>query len=215
MGDNLPRTQLLNRLRILILRKLYNDIKRVLIYGSPDKFNGYSTNTNFWEYKLYGNHTSVTQHVENTLAIINKEERNKFLLAFPNWLVRFIPHLHITPIAIVIIPGKKDRLIFHASFQMHKQSIYVNQWTHKSNEPPLVFSKALTNHLRRIYNLRITYFHQEIYLWDDDISSAFRWVKLNPDIVTAFAFTVGNYLFCSTGQTFGRNISPSNWEVLA
>ena len=113
------------------------------------------------------------------------------------------------------IPGKKDRLIFDGSFALHPHSGYVNKWTCKHNEPPLVFPAALTNHLRRIYNLRITYPNEEILLWDDDVSSAFRWVKLNPDIAAVFAFTVGNYLFVPTGQTFGSNTSPSNWEVLA
>ena len=164
VGDHLQRTQLLRRLRTLIPSTLYYNIKRVLTYGSPAKFDGYSTNTNFWEYKRYGNHASVTQHVDNTLSILNKEERNKVLLPLPNWLARFIPHLHITPSAIVIIPRKKDRLIFDASFQIHKHSTFVNQWTNKHNEPPLVFPMALTHHLRRIYNLRITYPQQDIYL---------------------------------------------------
>ena len=162
VGDHLPRRHLLKRLRPLVPHKLFNDIKRVLTYGSPAKFEGYSTNKNFWEYKRYGNHTSVTKKVENTLAIINKEDRNKFLLTFPNWLARFIPHLHITPSGLVVIPGKKGRLIFDASFRMHILSQFVNLWTHKNHEPPLVFPKALLKHLTRVYNLRISYPNSEI-----------------------------------------------------
>ena len=28
---------------------------------------------------------------------MNKEDRNQFLIPLPNWLARFISHLHITP----------------------------------------------------------------------------------------------------------------------
>ena len=91
---------------------LYNNIKRVIMYGSPAKLVGYSSRVNFWEYKNYGNHTSVKKNVKNTLAILNKEDKHKFLLSFPNWLARFIPHLHITPSGLVIIPGKNDRIFF-------------------------------------------------------------------------------------------------------
>ena len=118
---------------------------RFLMYGSPAKLEDYSSRVNFWEYKNYGNHTSVKTNVENTQAILNKEDKYKFMLSFPNWLTRFIPHLHITPSGLVIIPGGNDRFIFDGSFMKHADSQLVNLWTDKSNEPPLVFPKATSS----------------------------------------------------------------------
>ena len=149
------------------------------------------------------------------MAIINKEERNCFLFPLPCWLDRFIPHMHLTPQGLVIVEGKNDRLVFNGSYRINAESTCVNQWTHKSNEPTLEFPQAFHNHLQRIYNLRLSYPTAEIYLWDDDVSSAFRWVKLNPDVAAIFAFRVGTHLYIPTGQTFGSNTSPSNWETLA
>ena len=149
------------------------------------------------------------------MALINKEEKNRFLFALPTWFTRFIPHLHLIPQALVISPGKNDRLIFDGSFAINADSEYVNNWTNKVNEPPLVFPASFIKHLTRIYNLRITYPSEDILLWDDDVSSAFRWIKLHPDIASVFAFAVDKFMFIPTGQTFGSNTSPSNWEVLA
>ena len=75
---------------------------------------------------------------------------------------------------MVMIEGGKDRLIFDASFPVDQDSQYVNVWTNKANEPPLVFPLSFHHHLTRIYNLRITYPTDEIYLWDNDVSSAWR-----------------------------------------
>ena len=155
MGDHLPRSNLLQKLKPLIAQELFININRVLHQGSPAKLFGYSSHAKFMEYKRYGNHASVNKDVQRTLVSLNKEERNPFALAFPNWLARFIPHLHLTPRGLVTIPGKKDRLIFDDSFAIQPTSEYVNKWTSKQNEPPLVFPVALTNHLKRIYNIRI------------------------------------------------------------
>ena len=79
----------------------------------------------------------------------------------------------------------------------------------------MVFPLSFHRHLARIYNLRIFYTAEEIYLWDDEVSSAFRWIKLHPDVSGLFGFVVPPFLFVPTGQTFGSNTSPSNWEPLA
>ena len=190
VGDHLSRTTLLKRIKPLVDSPLFKDIARALTQRSPALLKGESSSSNFWDYKRYGNHTSVTADIDRTIASINKEEHNRFLLTFSNWLARFIPHLHLTPSGLVVKLGKKDRLIFGASFAVHHNSEYVNNWTNKANESPLVFPKALLTHLTRIYNLRISYPHEEILLWDDKISSTFCWVKLNPEITTAFSFSL-------------------------
>ena len=73
-----------------------------------------------------------------------------------------------------MIEGKKDRLVFDGSFKFAHDTGSVNSWTHKKHEPPLVFPQSFVAHLQQIYNLRITYPEEEIFLWDDDVSSAVR-----------------------------------------
>jgi hypothetical protein len=69
--------------------------------------------------------------------------------------------------------------------------------------------------LTTIYNLRIMYPWIEIYLMDDDIASAFRTFKYNPNVISAKAFSVGLYLFIATGPTFGNSPSPPSFKPIA
>ena len=85
----------------------------------------------------------------------------------------------------------------------------------KSKCLPIKYGKALTKHLTQIYNQRITYPTQDIYLWDDDEAGAFRHIKYNPEIAAAFSFTIGHYLFLATGLVFGSTTSAEDHEIIA
>lgn len=52
-------------------------------------------------------------------------------------------------------------------------------------------------------------------MFDNDASRAFRHVKLHPDVAGARAFIIRNNLCVPLGSTFGSNVSPHNWEVIA
>ena len=74
------------------------------------------------------------------------------------------------------------------SFRVLPSSIPANAWTSVANEPPICFADALTRHLVRIYNLRVTYPSTEILTFSDDASGAFKTTKLHPDVALAFAY---------------------------
>jgi len=190
-------------------------VLRALLVGAPSKFHGTSSAKNFWDYKRYKNHESITSRPDLVKKALNKEERNNFILPLPAWLARFVPNLHLSPEGIIIKEGKKDRIIFDASFKIFYDSLCPNQWTSASDEPPIWYGSAFTRHLTRIWNLRISYPHREIYLWDDDVAGAFRLIKYNPYIATAFSAIVSDILCVPTGQVFGGNTSAQNFEGLA
>jgi len=48
---------------------------------------------------------------------------------------------------------------------------------------------AFSEFLVYLYNLRIPYPHREIFLGDDDVSSAFRQDKYHPDLVAMHCFS--------------------------
>ena len=66
-----------------------------------------------------------------------------------------------------------------------------------------------------IWNLRITYPNQPIYIGDDDVKNAFRLIKSNPAVVGMHGFVGHGLLGFSTGMTFGNNYSPQNFEPIA
>jgi len=190
-------------------------IYRSLVIGAPSKIYGHTTVSNFWKYMRYGNHVSITSRPELVEKTLNKEERNNYSLPFPSWTARFIPNLHVSPSGIIIKPGKKDRIIFDASYHVDALSFSPNDWTKASDEPPIYYGDALIRHLRRIWNLRITYPNAIIYLWDDDVAASFRLIKYNPHVSTAFASIINSRLWIPVGQVFGGNTSAQNFEGVA
>ena len=194
---------------------LKKQIKDLFEIGAPTKMMGHSSRENFKRYYDYGNHASVLKNPELIEKALNKEHKYKYVMCFPGWISRFVPHLHVTPQGIVIKPGKKDRIIFDASIKLDYDSYCINMATDKNNEPDILYGEAFMKHLIRIWNLRISYPDQDIYVWDDDVSGAFRQGKYNPDIATAFAFIIFNMLWIPCGTVFGSNTSPGNFEPIA
>eukprot|EP00957_Ditylum_brightwellii_P031979 2424571-Ditylum_brightwellii.AAC.1 len=142
--------------------------------------------------------------------MMNKEDKHCYVILLPNWLARFIAHIHVTPQGLIIKPGKNDCLVFDGSNLQDWNSFPVNRMTHTKNISMVTFGQALTNHLIRIWNLRITYPSQDILLWDDDISGCFRHCKLHPDTVPVFCFIITALLFLPCSNTFGSNTSPAH-----
>eukprot|EP00957_Ditylum_brightwellii_P095296 7258292-Ditylum_brightwellii.AAC.1 len=120
--------------------------------------------------------------MDKVRKVMNKEERNCYLIPFSCCITRFIPYLHVTPQGFIIKPGENDRLVIDGSIELKWDSKPVNSITHAKFEPEVTFGQALSKHLIRIWNLRISYPDEVTLLWDDDATNAFRQCKLHPDI---------------------------------
>ena len=97
---------------------IINDVRRTLLTGCPNKMTAESTHQNFLKFFRYGNHTSIQKSLDKVMNALNKEDRNQYLLPFPNWISRFIRNLHLTPQGLLSKTGKNDRLIWDGSFQL-------------------------------------------------------------------------------------------------
>jgi len=214
-NEHLNPKEIRKKLHNIAPQHVIDYVYRSLVTGAPSKISGHTTSSNFWKYLRYGNHVSISSRPELVEKTLNKEERNNYSLPFPSWTARFIPHLHVSPSGIIIKPGKKDRIIFDASYHVDALSFSPNDWTSASDEPPIFYGDALIRHLKRIWNLRISYPNAIIYLWDDDVAGAFRLIKYNPQIATAFASIIHSRLWVPVGQVFGGNTSAQNFEGIA
>ena len=74
----------------------------------------------------YTNHSSIDKNIEKVLKAINKEDRNQYHISLPNWLARFIRHLHVTPQGLIIKDGENDRLIRDGLSISHWLSMCIN-----------------------------------------------------------------------------------------
>jgi hypothetical protein len=196
---------------------ILHDLHRVYYFGAPAYINAESTDENFGRYFEYGNHKTILEDVPKTKKAMSKDIRRGYNIVMDERLALLIPHLHTTPIGMVDLAKiyKEPRPIFDSTFRVTPSSMAINDWVDPSNEPDIHFPKSFNNFCIWIYNLRISYPHQEIYLIDDDVSGAFRHAKYNPNLVALHSCILFGFLFMSTGQTFGDSPSPANFEPLA
>jgi len=169
-----------------------------------------STHQNFLKLFRYGNHTSIKQSLEKITKSLNKEDMNQYLLLFPNWIVRFIPNLYMTPQGLLSKTGKNDRLIWDGSFQPDWESVCVNMMLDRITDPTIVYGDAFDRHLINICNLRLTHPNEEIYLFDDDTKGAFRYPKYYPNVATTFAFRISSFLMILLENTFDSIVSSQD-----
>ena len=196
-------------------QQLMDEVQRIMTIGCPAYLNAESSQANFEAFAKYGNHTTITKNIAKVLKAINNETRHCYVIPFPRWIIPLCPNIHLTPQGLLIKPGKKDRMVWDGSHLPHWWSTCINMMQDRSRSPAIHFGTSFSKHLIRIWNLRITYPSQDIFLWDDDVSGAYRIPKYNPAVAGAFAYAIMSYFFLPTGGTFGSNTSPAEYEPLA
>jgi hypothetical protein len=196
--------------------RVLSDLRRIFLQGIPASCQVETSEDNFLAFYRYGNHSTVDDDPEKAYQAMVKDNRKGFTLLFDHRLVLLMNHCHLTPQGLVDIntPYKNPRPIFDSSFRPYPWCFAINDWTHKDNEPPLTFAGAELGFMVWVYNLRITYPDQEIYIADDDVSGAFRLMKYHPNLMAMHTFIQGAYCVVNTGGTFGDNTTPSNFDTL-
>ena len=63
--------------------------------------------------------------------------------------------------------------------------------------------------------MKITYPDQDILLWDDDVSGAFRHIKYHPDVASTFAIIIKAMLLLPVALVFGSLTRAQEYEILA
>ncbi len=189
---------------------------RVMLTGCPNRFVAETSRANALLHWRMRNHPSIDKKLPQVQASMNKEDRNNFVIPLPHWIARFTPHLFFTPQHILEKPGKKDRQIFDASRRYTPWSTPINMMTstRQGSEEPCLFGSVKEEVLARIYSLRAENPTADVVTHANDVKSAFRQIKLHPDIMGAFSYIISDQLFLSCGQPFGADFCPANWEVV-
>jgi hypothetical protein len=92
--------------------------------------------------------------------------------------------------------------------------IVLNHKTSTDNKAIIDFRKAKTNLHANIYNWRISYPNEIIYLSLANITACFCFPRLSADISGAFGFLVKELYFTSTSHVFGSNTLASSCKPL-
>ncbi len=188
-------------------------IKRIIDHGCPSYLDFEEEYENKHMVLRKGNQQTFLQFPEVTAKAMNKEEKNSHVLALREWVVYFSPYCRATPQGIREKYGK-HRVIFDSSTQTCPHEIVLNHETSTDGEAIIDFGMAKIQLLINIYNWRISYPTEVIFLALADITACFRFPRLSADVTGAFGFLAEFLYFISTSHVFGSNTSASSWEPL-
>ena len=146
---------------------------------------------------------SVAQHGKLVAKMLTKEVRNSHLIHMARWVCTCSPWGRHVPQNILIKPRKKPRLIWDRLTHMFWHKTSMNMVTPMELEMDITFGTAFTDLCIWIWNLRISYPDEDIFLVFLDISSCFRFPRIFPDLVGAFGFIVGPIFYAANAGVFG------------
>lgn len=88
----------------------------------------------------------------------------------------------------------------------------MNDWTSPNNEPTLTSLGAFIEFVVWLYNLAITYSDKRKA---PSLHDTFPEAEHNPNVAGMYLASFNGHWCINTGQTFGENTSPSNFDILA
>ncbi len=161
------------------------------------------------------NQQTFLLHPEVTAKAMNKEEKNSHVLPFRQWLVHFSLYCCKTPQGIREKFGQ-HRVIFKSTMQTMLDEIALNHEMSTDNKAVIDFGKANLYLLANIYNWRISYPDNIIYLTLANITACFCIPRLSADVTGAFGVIAEEFYsyFISTSHVLGLNTLASSWEQL-
>ena len=107
----------------------------------------------------------------------------------------------------------KYRLIFDLLTQMNPDEVVPNHQTPTDHEAEIDFGKAKLKLLTNIYNWRISYPREIIYLTLTNITACFQFPKILADLAGVFGFVAEFLYFISKSHVFGLNTLAGSWEA--
>jgi len=188
-----------------------NHIHRILTQGCPSHIDFEERFENKQFALQRGNQQTFLQHRDVTMKAINKVEKNSQVLPLKLWTVYFSPWCRATPQGLKEKDGKY-RVIFDASTQSKAEEVMLNHVTPTDDEPEIDFGQAKAKLLTSIYNWRISYPDDVIFISLADVTACFRQQHISCDVTGAFGFVANDLYFLSTSHVFGSNTSASAWE---
>lgn len=192
---------------------LIEHFRRVITHGGPAHLNSEVSRDNTLLYWREGNATSILQYEHTVRKTMAKEMRNSFCFPLPAWTTRFMKHIFLTPLHI-LLKDDKARMIFNAKLRHNEDAVSLNMMTstHLGVELECGYGTVYQRIFERLYNLRISYPDDDLVIHANDIKSCFRQIKHHPDVVGGFCYVLFEHLWVQVGLTFGSDFSPQNWE---
>ena len=201
-------TKIISNCKPFVAPEVLGQMEHILTTGCPSYFNWEEDATNKRAFVSRRDLPSVAQHSKLVAISITKEVRNSHFIPMARWVCTCSPWGQHVPQNILIKPGKpgkKPRLIWDGSTCMFWYKTSMNMAALMELEMEITFGTAFTDLCIWIWNLRISYPDEDIFLAFLDISSCFRFPRIFPDLVRAFRFFVGPTLAVLLRQALGNH----------
>ena len=180
VGAHRDHNRIVAFLRGKVRDSVVDDLDRIFTQGIPAFCNAEATEANFLAYFRYGNHKTVLADPDKTYKTLVKDHKRGNVIVFDQRLIPFVLNGHLTPQGVVDLDKiyKSPRPIFDSSFRAQDWNMAINDWTSKLTEqPPLSTEIAEVSLMEEIWNFRISYPWQELYVGDNNGTNAFRQLK--------------------------------------
>jgi hypothetical protein len=101
-----------------------------------------------------------------------------------------------------------------SSTQTIPDKVVLNHITTTELKAIINFGQAKMKLFTNIYNWRVSFPNEKIFLMLADITACFWFPKISADVTGAFGFLAKGFYFLSMGYIFSSNTSASSWEAL-
>ena len=187
-------------------------VRRILTQGCPSRFDFMESSSQKMQIIRRGNQKTIQDYPDIVSESMNKLERNSQVIPIKRWVLYFSPYLRHTPQSMVLKEGKKPRLVWDGSTKFTPFDVVLNEITPTEFEAVIDFGTTKRRLLVNIYNWRISFPDDDIYLAMEDLTSCFRIPRIAADLTGAFGFMIEQLFFLTTSMVFGSNTSASSWE---
>ena len=204
--------QILGEVESVVTPQDYNHINRILTQGCPSVLKFEEKSDTKITAMDRGNQKTLNQNPEIVDRVINKEDRYSHLLPLHLWVCFLGANFRHNSQGMVIEEGKNPRLVWDGSTMYTPMDIVMNNMTSTEEEAEVTFGLVKILFYWLIYNLRVSFPDEVIFLALADIKACFRFPRIHPDLAGAFGFMTNSWYCLAIAMVFGSNTSASSWE---
>ena len=113
---------------------------------------------------------------------------------------------------MVVKQGSNPRQVWDGSTMHTPMNILINEMTPTENKAEITFRLAKVLFYQYLYNLRLSFPNEVIFLALADIKACFRFPRIYPDLPGAFGFLADNLYCLATAMVFVSNTSASSCQ---
>ena len=185
----------------------YDQIKRILTKGCPFSLKFEEEGDKKMRAISRGNQKSFIQNPDVVQETLNKEDRNSHLVPMHDWVCRLGSNMRHTPQGLVI-----NRVVWDGTTKIESDDVVMNEVSRSEGEPEVTFGMAKVLFYQYVYNLRVSFPDEPIFLALADVKACFRYPRIHPDLTGAFGFLAGKCFCLATAMVFGHISSSPSWE---